>query len=371
MALVKRGKYWHSQFMYKGTTYSRSTKTTNRQTATAIDHQFRDEVIKAEELGIRGTITVKDALELYKERPPKRSKDAAYKETGQTRTLLKYIDGDMNIHQLHDRHVSKLISKMIADNYSVSYINGLIHILGHTNKICLKNGYSGSVAEFKMLPKEKKQLRYLEYEEEKKLLDALNPTTRVGKFPNEVFNGKDTSMDAYDFAIICLDTGMRSNELMSLSWPVVDFDKKRIRVFRSKVGNESLLYMTPRVEEILRRRYTTIDSPTERIFLTKYRRRIQRKIIRAMDRIGLNDEAVLAEKGVRANVHTLRKTFASRLVMEGEPIEAVSRALGHSSIKMTQDQYAFLAPDLGTESLAKTLANFNKEQSKAKLVAVN
>jgi len=44
------------------------------------------------------------------------------------------------------------------------------------------------------------------------------------------------------------------------------------------------------------------------------------------------------------NVHTLRHTFASHLVMEGTDLYTVSKLLGLSSVVVTQ-MYAHLAPD--------------------------
>jgi integrase len=42
--------------------------------------------------------------------------------------------------------------------------------------------------------------------------------------------------------------------------------------------------------------------------------------------------------------HSLRHTFASRLVMKGVPINSVSRLMGHSTIAMT-DRYTHLGDD--------------------------
>lgn len=373
MAIYKRkkSKNWFSQFNYKGKTYIKSTRTNNRQTAAAIDRQHYDDVVRAEQLGMLGQITIDDALELFHNRPLKRDKDRRYQEKCITRTLLKYIDGKLKMSQIQDRHVIKLTTKMFNTDYSAAYINRIIHTLNQTNNICRKHGFDVSSADFQFVPKPKKRIRFLTHDEERLVLDDINPQKRIRKFPNEVIDGKDYSWDAYDFTVLSLDTGMRSSELLILNWSVINFEKKSIRVYRPKVDNESILFMTPRVEEVLRRRYTAIKQPNELLFEARHKRRIQRKIIRSMDRVGLNAAEVVEEKGTRAIVHSLRKTFASRCIMAGISIEKVSRMLGHSNIKMTQDSYAFLAPDLGTEEAARVLANFNISHTKPKLVAVN
>ena len=84
----------------------------------------------------------------------------------------------------------------------------------------------------------------------------------------------------------------------------------------------------------------------------------------------MNTEEMIQETGVKLSTHNLRKTFACRLVMNGVSIEVVSRMLGHSSIKMTQDSYAFLAPNMGTENAASVINQLNISNSTPSLIAV-
>ena len=50
-------------------------------------------------------------------------------------------------------------------------------------------------------------------------------------------------------------------------------------------------------------------------------------------------------------LHTLRHTFASRLVQAGRPLYNIQKLLGHKNSSMTE-RYAHLAPDFGAEDIS-------------------
>lgn len=54
--------------------------------------------------------------------------------------------------------------------------------------------------------------------------------------------------------------------------------------------------------------------------------------------------------GLNGDIHKLRHTFASKLVMNGRPLYDVQKLLGHKDIKTTMI-YAHLSPDYLKESV--------------------
>src|SRR6185312_12561230 len=104
--------------------------------------------------------------------------------------------------------------------------------------------------EFPKVPLPKGRLRFLTTDEESRLLKELDPL-RSGRGLKQV-ESRDREMrrtlqDAYDLVIVLLDTGARYSEVANLEWSQIDVANRTIRLWRSKVQNESVLYMTDRV----------------------------------------------------------------------------------------------------------------------------
>jgi integrase len=131
-----------------------------------------------------------------------------------------------------------------------------------------------------------------------------------------------------------LHTGMRKEELLSLTWDMVDMTHGFIRLKQTKNGtaralplNETLLSLFSSLR-VSRDLAWVFHDPNGRRYND-----IRHAFDRACQGAGLTD----------FHFHDLRHTFASWLAMKGVPLATVSLFLGHSSPTMTL-RYAHLSP---------------------------
>lgn len=163
--------------------------------------------------------------------------------------------------------------------------------------------------------------------------------------------------DNYDITVFLLDTGCRYSEVANIPWSAINLDACTISLYRSKVRNEDVLHMTSRLEGILRRRWEERRVGQRYVFEDRTgneRGYSTKSIKKAIARAGLNDPAVVKERGGRVTLHTLRHTFASKLARAGVSLYEVSVLLGHSDPKMTQ-RYAHLSPNDASRKAVKVI----------------
>lgn len=192
------------------------------------------------------------------------------------------------------------------------------------------------------------EIRILSQEEIGRITDVINSRYRNG---SPVFRYGQ----AYLFM---LNTGIRMGEALALRWDDVDFTNKRIRINKNAI--------------MVKRRESTGDSQSKRFL------RIQgtTKTLSGIRYVPLNHNAMASLRGLfecstgawvvstkcgepvqpspfstslirickAADVepfglHTLRHTFATRMIEASVDIKTVSRILGHKSVKITYDLY--------------------------------
>ena len=341
-----------------------STRRTEKSEAKLVAAAYSRNAMNSDQLGVRDTATIQETAERYiaelKSEGKPSVKDYAI--------FLRNLESSKSrepISRLDRKFLSSLRAKLLAADYSASYVNNQLTfwITVYTKA---KRDYMLKVSEVDtrgLKLKKKEKTRYLLDGEEQKLLTELNPHREVkGMAPALDRAGmiQRKLQDQHDLVVFLLDTGARYSEVAEIPWSAVDVHNwKYINLYREKVGNEGNLAITARLQAILERRHRESNHPyvfagytdaqTPRGYSTS-------GIRKAIMRAELNAEHLVKRYG-KFTPHSLRHTFASRLVQGGMSLYGVSKLLGHSSESMTK-RYAFLSPSMVADQ-AVTILNKN------------
>jgi integrase len=335
MSVLKRGnsQNWYIQFQFKGKTYIRSSRTTDKEVAEQLEREWKRKIHAQEYLGARKRITIRKILDDYinskKGTPNHRNLESHRKTLGRLIHVDKYLD------EITTQDLEKLKRDRMREGMSPATVKHTFNVVRGMWKYGRKMGYLVNDLEFPEIPSTTHRLRYLSIDEEKRLLKQLDPR-REGKGLKPYHLRSDeikrTMRDAYDLVVVLLDTGARYSEIANIEWSSIDFSENAIHLWRPKVQNESLLYMTNRVRRILDDRHR--DARSRYVFTNRLggpRGYAGQSIRKAMKRAGL----------VGCTIHTLRHTHATRLIQNGMSVYEVKEMLGHSDIKTTM-RYAHL-----------------------------
>lgn len=336
MSVYKRGGKgnYYIQFNYRGKTYIRSSRTSNKRTAERMERDWRDQVHAMMEMGERSRLTLKEALNGYVK---DRANTSSAKHALQSARLLNAkFPTYLHIDEIQSWHLTKFKSLREQEGCAPQTIKHNFQVIRSSIQWARDNGYMTRKLEYPKLKIDNKRLRFLSLEEEKKLLKELDPKLELRYRPtyeNRSAKENKARQDNYDLTILLLDTGARYGEIASLLWDKVNVEDRSINLWRPKVKNESIIYMTTRVFEIMERRYD--EATTEYVFTNEKengpRNHATNGIRKAMKRAGI--------EGVR--IHDFRHTCASRLIQNGMSLYEVANILGHTDVQTTQ-RYAHL-----------------------------
>lgn len=150
-----------------------------------------------------------------------------------------------------------------------------------------------------------------------------------------------------------LNTGMRKAELENLKWSDVDLKHRQISIrfkddWKPKSG-ERVIPINDDLQNLLVefKKRSKQQSPGDYVFMVKNsghsRNWLRDELIRTAREAGISNLTML---------HTLRHTFASRLVMAGVDLPTVQKLMGHSDIETTMI-YSHLAQGHLAEAVNK------------------
>jgi len=320
-------------FQLNGQHYIRSCKTTNKKIAEQMEVEWKAQIHSQQYQGRKSRISMSDAFNQYK---ATKQGIASYKNLVAHETVLRRsLSMARHLDELTSHDLELFKQKRITEGVGPEAIKYGLQVIKGTWKFAKKLGYQVSELEFPTVKIPKAPLRYLTTDEETRLLAELNPN-RGGRGLPALSERSDelkrTIQDAYDLVILLLDTGARYSEIANIEWRRIDLTERTIHLWRSKVQNETVLYMTDRVFDVLSRR--SANDTGLYVFSNRVgdaRGYCTQSIRKAIARAGIKN----------CRVHTLRHTHASRLIQNGMSVYEVREVLGHSDIKTTM-RYAHL-----------------------------
>lgn len=356
MLLVKRGnsKFWYAQFQIDHQTIVRSTKTTDRRVALQVAAKIRADVHAELLLGKKQSITLETALHRFANSklgsPNHRNLES------QIRVILKILNGSIPLMKVNSDTLERFRQKRLSQGCASQTIRHGINCLIGAIQLARKDGYECPSISAPLIRTPNSRARYLSIEEERRLLHELSPSrvaNGLSADPSRRDDRQKWMQDNYDLVVMLIDTGARYSEVANIAWKDVDLNRGEIRLWRSKVQNESVIYMTDRVETILHSRLRESNAPTVFVNKAGEKRGYSAAAIRkAFRRAGLHD----------CTIHTLRHTHATRLVQNGLSIQEVKAVLGHSDIRTTM-RYAHLEQAVVTRKARDVMNGFNAVNS--------
>ena len=363
MSVIKRGnsKNWYIQFQFKGNTYIKSSKTSDKRVAERMEREWKVKIHSRQILGEKESILFSVVMEKYLQSKVGCSNHKTL--TSQSRTLYRLFPVNRYLHDITNHDIEEFVQKRTREGVRNSTIKHIFNLIRGTWKYGRKMGYQTSELIFPVIKLPKHRLRYLTNKEEQRLLTELNPQREVNGLPEysrRPDSVRQAMIDNYDLVILLLDTGARYSEIATIEWSSINLKNKEIRLWRPKVKNESILYMTDRVFSILHQRYQQKSTP--HVFTNKKggpRNHSTIAIRKAIKRAGLSD----------CTVHTLRHTHASRLIQNGLSIYEVKEILGHTDITTTM-RYSHLEIRDVSSKARDVINKINREMSKPPLKVI-
>ena len=286
------------------------------------------------------------------------------------------VIGSMCMGDVKPMHC-KIILNQMESSYAGSTIlqtyiaMGTMFKAAVMNDVILKHPMDG--VRFTAPLREADDIKFLTIEEQRLFLQAAQ-----------------TSHNYRQYALL-LETGLRTAELIGLTWDSIDWKKRTLTInksleYRHRAGppktkkSYRTIPLTDKAYDILRSCYDERTTRRESELLNQVleytdRRTGRRACFFMRDLVFINfrtgepiknssydthlyklcDKAGIKHFGM----HTLRHTYATRAIERGVPPKVLQQLLGHASIKTTMDRYVHVTD----ESLSKAILLFQNPDS--------
>jgi len=319
---------WQIEIRIGDHVHRRSSKTKIKRDAQTMAEQWEKELRAEADLGRVENITLGIAIERYFNTviKAKNNPGAGRRERYVLDAIKATFGADLPLRMLSAPMLTEYRDKGLAEGKAPATVNRYLAIVrAILNRAHEDWGVLSVVPKFKLLSFHNMRYRFLTDEEEQRLLAA-------------------SAEHLQNLIIFLLDTGARKTEALTLKWSEVALERyprPTVSFMKTKNGKPRSVPLTARVEALLRDLKAKCPEGEPHVFL--YTPHFAGEPVPFRQPHGGWKNACQRAELHDVVMHDLRHTFASRLVMKGVPLLAVSELLGHSDIKMTQ-RYAHLSP---------------------------
>ena len=199
------------------------------------------------------------------------------------------------------------------------YLAALSHVLGIAERE-LKWLPDNPMRDVSKLKEPRGRVRYLSDDERERLLQAC---------------AESDNHNLLTIVILALSTGMRKNEIMTLTWGDVDLERQLITLEETKNNERRSVPLVGKAHQLVKTLAKECKGPSELLFPGKNPSspiEIKRAWHSALRRSGIEN----------FRFHDLRHTAASYLAMNGASLPEISEVLGHKTYDMVK-RYAHLS----------------------------
>ena len=286
----------------------------------------------------------------------------------QYRLTIQPVIGRIKLKNVKPMHCRKILFDMDDNGYAGSTMKLTYNTMGTMFKAAKENGIilkhpMDGVKPVKK-PKGKSDIKVLTLAEQEKFVDIAKRSHNYNQY------------------MLILETGLRTGELIGLTWDAVDFKNKTITVNKSLEYRHSrgtweagppkteasyrVLPLTSFAFSILCKLYDARNSRYEAEELDQqleYKDKLtgEIKFLNMKDLVFVNWKTGMPNKNSSYNthlyklceeagikhisMHTLRHSYATRAIERGVNPKALQKLLGHASLQTTMDTYVHVTDD--------------------------